>query len=305
VSEAARTGGVAAGTGAVVAIAQFPQFPLVNGAVAPPGSAIPGTPFGGGIPSQAPPQVLSLVPAGLTAIATFPPYATPRTLPAVSVIFSEVSDISLLEVRRKRSLFSAWRRYFIVPRRSHRRNNHGQHQYRKKRIHNNVFKYIEGQWNTVKSSHLYKGGERLVKKVKRKYKNFQKNMACLQTRLRALGSPQKIQKLREMSQNSRRLKRLKKLKRSKRWTLPGFADRSDRFLEDKFNDFNEYDYDEEEEEEPFVVNSLDDCIDGIDEPLYGFRSNITLLENSPCILGQTCQNSTELNQSTFKFIFSL
>jgi hypothetical protein len=298
-SEAARPGGVAAGAGAVVAITQFPQFPLVNGAVAPPGSAVPGTPLGGGIPSQAPPQIQNLVPPGLTAIATFPPYATPRTLPADSVIFSEVQDTSLLEVRRKRSLFSAWRRYFIVPK-SQRRNYRGQHQYRRIPKHSNVFKYIKGQWNTVKSSHLYKGGEHLVKKVKRKYNTFQKNMACLQTRLRALGNKQKIQKLMEMTQNSRRLK---KLKRSKRWTLPGWADRSDQVLEDKLTDFNDNSDYADEEEDDSVVNSLDDCIDGIDEPLYGFRSNITLLENSPCILGQTCQNSTELTQGRFKFKF--
>ena len=32
---------------------------------------------------------LSLVPAGLTAVAVFPPYNTPRQFPSVSVIFAE------------------------------------------------------------------------------------------------------------------------------------------------------------------------------------------------------------------------
>ena len=36
---------------------------------------------------------LSLVPLGLTPIAVFPPYDTPRTIPAVSVIFSEDPNI--------------------------------------------------------------------------------------------------------------------------------------------------------------------------------------------------------------------
>ena len=38
------------------------------------------------------------------------------------------------------------------------------------------------------------------------------------------------------------------------------------------------------------INSIDDCIEGIEEPLYGFRTNITLLRDSPCILGYTCDN---------------
>ena len=36
---------------------------------------------------------LALVPAGLAAVAVFPPYATPRTVPAVSVIFAENPNI--------------------------------------------------------------------------------------------------------------------------------------------------------------------------------------------------------------------
>ena len=36
---------------------------------------------------------LALVPAGLAAVAVFPPYATPRTVPAISVIFAENPNI--------------------------------------------------------------------------------------------------------------------------------------------------------------------------------------------------------------------
>ena len=35
----------------------------------------------------------ALVPPGLTAIAVFPPYATPRTAPAINVIFAENPNI--------------------------------------------------------------------------------------------------------------------------------------------------------------------------------------------------------------------
>ena len=66
------------------------------------GNAAPGA-VGGGAPpsavgalapsSQTLATALSLVPPGLTAIAVFPPYNTPRTIPAISVIFSEDPNI--------------------------------------------------------------------------------------------------------------------------------------------------------------------------------------------------------------------
>ena len=71
---------------------------------APPGVAQPGSDGGGGSPTNlANPSAASavaLVPAGLTAVAVFPPFATPRTLPAIAVIFSEASS------RRKRDIYS-------------------------------------------------------------------------------------------------------------------------------------------------------------------------------------------------------
>ena len=65
----------------------------------PPGSVGGGAPptaiLGGGVIAS--PQTLisalGLVPVGLTAIAVFPPYNTPRTVPAVSVIFAENPNI--------------------------------------------------------------------------------------------------------------------------------------------------------------------------------------------------------------------
>ena len=66
------------------------------------GNPAPGTLGGGASPSvvgagAAMPQTLAnaltLVPPGLTPIAVFPPYNTPRKIPAVSVIFSEDQNI--------------------------------------------------------------------------------------------------------------------------------------------------------------------------------------------------------------------
>ncbi len=63
-------------------------------------------------------------------------------------------------------------------------------------------------------------------------------------------------------------------------------------------DFEQYVGDETNfvEEEDFVVNSLDDCIEGIEEPLYGFRANVTLISNEPCVLGQTCRATLDGQQ---------
>jgi len=73
-----------------------------------------GTPggIGGQFPSSSSEGVaaLLLVPAGLVPVAIFPPYATPRTKPAVSVIFAEDPNILSLNsnanglIRQKRSL---------------------------------------------------------------------------------------------------------------------------------------------------------------------------------------------------------
>ena len=36
-----------------------------------------------------------------------------------------------------------------------------------------------------------------------------------------------------------------------------------------------------------------DCFDDVEEPLYGFRTRVTLAENSPCILGVTCRGTPD------------
>ena len=56
------------------------------------------------------------------------------------------------------------------------------------------------------------------------------------------------------------------------------------------------------EEENLEVNSLDDCIDGIEEPLYGFRVRVKLLDDQPCVLEDTCKEGImDDNESEGKF----
>jgi hypothetical protein len=100
------------------------------------------------------------------------------------------------------------------------------------------------------------GSQRAVRSLKHIFGKFDKNARCLRTRLYALTHQNKMNRLRYMSQQYSRPQRRR-----------------------SFQD----DFDNE-------VNSLDDCIEGIEEPLYGFRTNVTLLQDSPCVLGVTCRN---------------
>ena len=49
----------------------------------------PGEPGGGGIPTPGNPA-LALIPAGLEAVSVFPPWISPRTVPAFGAIFKEL-----------------------------------------------------------------------------------------------------------------------------------------------------------------------------------------------------------------------
>lgn len=75
----------------------------------------PGTPLGGGLPisdySPTAGESLALVPAGLKAVSTFPPFATPRTLDSVCVIFSENDERSIAAYRAENRRSQSRRRY--------------------------------------------------------------------------------------------------------------------------------------------------------------------------------------------------
>ena len=89
----------------------MPTMPIVNSQGVPPGNPSPGSPGGGAPPNANTPNgitALALVPLGTLPVAIFPPYATPRTRPAVSVIFAENPEIISMNkamTRFKRSLF--------------------------------------------------------------------------------------------------------------------------------------------------------------------------------------------------------
>ena len=77
---------------------------------APSGVAQPGSSNGGGLPNDFTNptlgQSLALVPFGLTPIAVFPPFAIPRSLPAIGVIFSEKRQVPMKRRHRKKFRYS-------------------------------------------------------------------------------------------------------------------------------------------------------------------------------------------------------
>merc|ERR1719367_701628 len=76
------------------------MLPNLNfaGANGPQSSQAAGTAGGGGLPSDGSISTaalsLALVPLGLAAVAIFPPFDRPRTVPAVAVIFGERRDMT-------------------------------------------------------------------------------------------------------------------------------------------------------------------------------------------------------------------
>ena len=115
-TEAAPIVGVGAGTVAAAGLYMTPTLTMTLPSGVPAGNPQPGTPGGGAPPTtvasagvvpasaQTLSTALALVPLGLTAVAVFPPYNTPRTIPAVSVIFAEDPAMVPGMRRKKRSL---------------------------------------------------------------------------------------------------------------------------------------------------------------------------------------------------------
>ena len=74
--------------------------------------AQPGQPGGGAPPVNADPDVMTLVPPGYRAVAVFPPYLFPRTVPAKCVIYAEPDPAPRPECNQERSLPQAKKSIF-------------------------------------------------------------------------------------------------------------------------------------------------------------------------------------------------
>ncbi len=211
VAEAAPPAAAGAGAGAAAGLATFPEFPLVTNVATPPGSPAPGAPggIGGGTPSQATPAQLNLVPQGLTPVATFPPYATPRTFPADSVIFLENPNVDLLVPRSsrllrrfKRSLLGHIGKLLL-----------GHNQQSIARRRNYEHNKRRSLWDEIKSgaSKIVDKVGKEIRKAKRAMRLLNKNMMCLRTRLMALNNQDRMKMLIMTSQYEQYLLRYSNL----------------------------------------------------------------------------------------------
>ena len=75
-------------------------MPHAISGLVPPGNHLPGTPGGGAQPIGNTPdarEAIALIPRGTLPVAIFPPFATARTVPAVSVIFLETATPGLVK----------------------------------------------------------------------------------------------------------------------------------------------------------------------------------------------------------------
>ena len=109
------------GVGALTGLIQPPPSALVTPQGIPSGNPLPGTPGGGAPPVPSTPQAttaIGLAPPGTVPVAIFPPYDTPRTVSAISVIFAENPSIVVQTRRnsltRKVSNFATRGKYFLL-----------------------------------------------------------------------------------------------------------------------------------------------------------------------------------------------
>jgi len=165
--------------GAVGAVAANPVLPMTAAASGvPPGNALPGTPGGGGPPNGAPPTVLALVPAGLNAVAVFPPFATPRTVDAEAVIFAEDPSIGPNQNRRKRrSIFRSVRTLY------HRTARYLTEKVERIKYAIEDFKY--------RLKHKFPLLHEIENKIEEKVEEKMDEIACLQSRLEYYGNERK------------------------------------------------------------------------------------------------------------------
>ena len=162
----------------------------------PPGNPAPGAVGGGASPVGASASVLALVPAGLVAVAVFPPYERPRTFPADSVIFLENHNVELLHrKRRKRSVLRhisrLFHRFFGRPR---RRSDYYKNSSYNKPAYGEGYFHQTSWFDDIKS-----GTSRILDKAKNFLKKIKHNVQCLQTRLMMLGQKKRMKMLRMQS----------------------------------------------------------------------------------------------------------
>jgi len=246
-----------------------PELTLVTDLLVPPGSIVPGEKGGGQLPDFATASLQSLIPTDLTAVSVFNfVFASARTLTAEAVIFSEIQEIKNLtdsstfgrELKKKKTRPK-------YPKKGKRSARLGFPTWP------TVSRFKNRFFPSDRKSHGRKKPKPSRKKKKRqslksKLKSLIKNFQCLRTSLTAKSNPKIIEKLSKATQ------------RPKKYSYGSDSDTED---------FDE----NEDEDDDNEINSIDDCVEGVEEPLYGFRVKVKVIEDQPCILGKTCTGTLE------------
>lgn len=234
---------------------------------APPGSPLVGSFGGGGSPrdSQISTSSLSLVlvPLGLLAVAVFPPFESPRTFPAVGVIFSEPRNVEGTVLIRKRETLTLYRG---IKKRSlwQDRNDfptHSEIAHALKSVNSNKRSVLTKAWTTLQrfrvsiAKKMYNTlptwMKEIVKKIERFEAKLNKKIICLKPRL------------------ERKYGRL---------IYPeGLTVKS--IIEHKQNFLHEIKYGDPEDDK---VDYIEDCFKDMERPKFGWSVKVTLMEDEPC-----------------------
>lgn len=273
------------GAGMVGMAMTMPDLSFQQGGSIPAGAA-----GGGGLPTDFTISTaalsLALVPLGLAALAIFPPFARPRTVPAVAVIFSEARNttntIKKREIRRlykmihKRSSDSYSDSEFWIGETKIGLPSFSEIKYALQEKQPKTVKFLTKAWNSLSrfrvwiARTMYKNlpgrMKTLVKKFGRVEALLHKKLACIEPRLKrqygTLVYPQGL-------------------------TIKAIEEKKENFW-DFVNNGNA---------EDVHVEYIQDCFDDMERPQFGWRAKVTVMKNEPCEFNfenpdqSTCRNT--------------
>jgi len=265
-------GALGAGMAGMLGTAMMTNLDFSQGGQAGVGAAGAGA---GGLPTDTSILTLGLslilVPLGLTAVAVFPPFETPRTFPAVGVIFREARDmtgtIRKRDVRRlKREIKKRGYKFWIgdttVQLPSYREIMSSlEHaltnaQTRKIGLLTQVWNHLSRfrVWIAKKMyKRLSRPMQKIVKKIGRLEARIHKKMICLRPRLQ---------------------RRYGRLVYPEGLTIKAIKNKEKSFL-DFINNGNAEDE---------HVEYVEDCFADMERPKFGWRVKVTFMEDEPCNL---------------------
>jgi len=243
----------------------FQQSGQVSGSAPTPGAVGGGgSPFDSSILTLA--ASLALIPGALNAVAVFPPFATPRRIPAIAVIFAERRNMA--GTIRKRDIR---RLYHQIRKRNTYESelpSYSKLRHAVRNIWPQSKDVLTKAWNTLSrfrvwmAKKMYKrlprSMKKIVKKVGRIEARLHKKLVCMQPRLK-----RKYGRL--IYPEGLSVKAIKEKKTLIKETI------------EDFKNFVKHGNAEDEH-----VEYIEDCFDDMDRPKFGFRVKIMLKEKEPC-----------------------